>query len=59
LSEALQTCYLETKKKKKTTNNINNVLWETGCKGVNWIKVLHNKIQWQDFGKIVTNLQVP
>jgi hypothetical protein len=32
---------------------------EIGCKGVNWINLIQNRVQWQDIVNTVMDLQVP
>jgi hypothetical protein len=39
--------------------NIKIDITETGNEGVVWIQVVHDRVHWQTFVKVVMNLEVP
>jgi hypothetical protein len=40
-------------------DNIKLDLRETGIDGVNWIRLIHDRVRWRAFMSTVLNLRVP
>jgi hypothetical protein len=47
------------RRRRRSENNIEMDLRETGMDGANWIRLVQDRVQWRAFVNTVMNLRVP